>query len=89
MQPTRAGEYPTAGLVSDAAGNLYGSTPSGNGISGTVFKLTLGEFGWAYTVILTGNSDLGGFGPLTIDSAGNLFGPASGSKIFELSPPAP
>jgi hypothetical protein len=32
---------------------------------------------------------LGNFGPLTIDSAGNLYGPASNSKIFELSPPSP
>jgi hypothetical protein len=89
MQPTRAGEYPVSGLVADSAGNLYGSSPSGRGIAGTVFKLTQGEGGWGYSILLTGTSDLGGFGQLTIDAAGNLYGPASNSKIFELSPPSP
>jgi uncharacterized repeat protein (TIGR03803 family) len=82
------GESPSA-LVADSAGNLYSSTSSGNGFPGAVFKLTPTAGGWQETILLTGNSDLGNFGPLTIDSAGNLYGPASNSKIFELSPPSP
>jgi uncharacterized repeat protein (TIGR03803 family) len=35
------GANPTAGLVADGSGNLYGTTNSGAGTYGTVFKLTL------------------------------------------------
>jgi uncharacterized repeat protein (TIGR03803 family) len=73
------GGYPLAGLIRDSAGNLYGTTQSA-GISGAgvVFKLdTTG----AETVLygFTGGAD--GAYPvagLLRDSAGNLYGTASG-----------
>jgi uncharacterized repeat protein (TIGR03803 family) len=36
-----AGEWPTAGLIRDTAGNIYGTTPyGGRGFAGEVFKLS-------------------------------------------------
>lgn len=73
------GANPTAGLIIDAAGNLYGTTPSGgpNG-GGTVFKIPAG--GGALTTLATGmypNSSL------IMDAAGNLYGTTDGS-VFKV-----
>jgi len=82
------GNTPLAGLISDAAGNLYGTTPSGGSISncstgcGTVFELTPGAGGtWTETVLYSfcpanGCSD-GAYpesGNLVFDAVGNLYG---------------
>ena len=72
--------YP-ASLVSDSAGNLYGTLFPGKGCSsvtgcGYVFKLTPGGSGsWAFSIVhaFSGNSD-GAFPTgVTVDSFGNLF----------------
>lgn len=87
------GVYPYAGLVQDAAGNLYGTNfvggvGSGNG---TVFMVTRsGEERVLHT--FTGAEDGGNpWGGLFRDAAGNLYGTTydgadGGGTVFELSP---
>ena len=68
------GAYPSAGLIRDGAGNLYGTTNRGAPWqSGTVFKVDkTGKETVLYS--FTGGED--GFGPsgLIRDTAGNLYG---------------
>jgi uncharacterized repeat protein (TIGR03803 family) len=89
------GGFPSAGLVTDKSGNLYGTTsaggPSGDGV---VFEISFGT--WAETVLysFTFGSD-GGYplARLLIDKTGNLYGTTTFGGInyngsaFELSPP--
>jgi uncharacterized repeat protein (TIGR03803 family) len=74
------GAAPYGGLVSDAAGNLYGTTFSGGKFdAGTVFKLDASKK-YTETVLhdFTGGGD-GGFpaAALVLDSSGNLYGTAT------------
>jgi uncharacterized repeat protein (TIGR03803 family) len=77
------GSAPSAGLIADKAGNLYGTTTNGGagscqGGCGTVFELSAAAAGrWTETVLysFTGADD--GAIPqtgLTFDAAGNLYG---------------
>jgi uncharacterized repeat protein (TIGR03803 family) len=89
------GQYPTAGLIRDAAGNLYGTTVYGGDLKcncGIVFELTAtGKL----TILhrFTGSPD-GAFpyGGLLRDSAGHLFGTTDlggvndEGTIFKLTP---
>lgn len=85
------GANPTAGLVEDANGNLFGTTSQGgNGSSsaGTVFKLappaTLGA-AWTETVLHTFTGGADGAHPyagLIFDTAGNLYGTTNGGGAF-------
>jgi len=75
------GAYPLAGLIRDAAGNLYGTTYSGGTYGyGAVYKL---ETNGTETVLysFTGGADgkepVGG---LVRDTAGNLYGVAGGGS---------
>ncbi len=80
-----AGWSPQAGLVSDSAGNLYGTTAFG-GVSGpgcgsngcgTVFKLTRTGGGSVYSVIYSFHGGIDGARPtsqLAIGSDGSLYG---------------
>jgi uncharacterized repeat protein (TIGR03803 family) len=71
-----AGEHPTDELVSDSAGNLYGTTQSGgSGGLGTVFKIDAGTHALTVLHVFTGGSD-GAIpsGGLVIDPRDNLFG---------------
>jgi uncharacterized repeat protein (TIGR03803 family) len=94
------GIYPYASLLSDAAGNLYGTTASGAGAGcpsnygcGAVFELMPdGRGGWSETLLHSFHQSTG-FSPLSgliSDTAGNLYGIASygGSNnsgmVFEL-----
>jgi len=91
------GEFPLAGLIFDAAGNLYGTTKMGGiGYWGTAFELSPnGNGGWTETVLCSfgvggnGNEPYAG---LIFDTAGNLYGTtlAGGAygygTVFELTP---
>jgi len=68
------GAIPSASLIFDGAGNLYGTT---SGLPGTVFKLTRGTNGWTEKVLDYFTADSKGFGPyggVVFDGAGNLYG---------------
>ena len=93
------GAYPQAGLIRDAAGNLYSTTVRGgvNG-QGTVFELTPGTGGtWTEKVLYSFASGADGALPvagLIFDHAGNLYGTTSlgntsgNGTVFELTPGA-
>jgi len=75
---TADGANPVAGLVRDAAGNLYGTTPwGGTSNKGTVFKLSPGTSGWTEKVLysFTGGADGGSpyYGSLVL-AGGYLYG---------------
>jgi uncharacterized repeat protein (TIGR03803 family) len=96
------GPYDFGGLAMDSAGNLYGTTASGNAGSyyGTVFELSPapGTGAWSEKILYTfANNGVDGndpYGGLIFDKAGNLYGTthAGGSAgfgtVFELSPAA-
>ncbi len=72
---------PVGSLVMDNAGALYGTTlADGTHGYGSVFKLTPGGSGWAFTSLhdFTGGSDGGyPYSNLVFDANGNLYGTAS------------
>jgi uncharacterized repeat protein (TIGR03803 family) len=66
---------PSAGLIFDQSGNLYGSAASAVRGSGAVFELANGA--WKETVLYLFTGGSGGASPegaLTMDAAGNLYG---------------
>jgi uncharacterized repeat protein (TIGR03803 family) len=74
------GAYPAAGVIRDAAGNLYGTTSSGGAANaGVVYKLDPGTGQETVLHSFTGGAD-GGYpvGGVILDSAGNLFGTTPG-----------
>jgi uncharacterized repeat protein (TIGR03803 family) len=91
-----------SGVVSDSAGNLYGTTTSGGSYGyGTVFQLkppAPGQTAWTQSTLVEFNLIDGGqpYASLVRDSAGNLYGTTriSGNSaggwgtIFQLKPPA-
>ena len=93
------GNSPEAGVIFDAAGNLYGTTHVGgpNG-HGTVFELIPNADGtWTEKVLYAFGNNLDGIFPLgglIFDAAGNLYGttseggPRTGGTVFELMPNA-
>jgi uncharacterized repeat protein (TIGR03803 family) len=92
--PPSDGVYPTAGLIKDTAGNLYGTTFGGGAYSaGTVFKLTGGTETVLYS--FTGGSDGGSpEAGLIADDGGNFYGTTDkgGSygtgTVFKVAPDA-
>jgi uncharacterized repeat protein (TIGR03803 family) len=71
-----------AGLIMDAAGNLYGTTTNGGNFGqGTAYELSRGAGGsWTVNTLhhFTGGYDGGvPFGGLVLDAAGNLYGTTS------------
>jgi uncharacterized repeat protein (TIGR03803 family) len=80
------GALPTAGIVMDADGNIYGTTPNGGGACsdpngcGVVFKLTPGG---VETILhaFTNGSD-GGYprAGVILDNGGNIYGVAGGGS---------
>jgi uncharacterized repeat protein (TIGR03803 family) len=74
------GAYPTAGVIRDAAGNLYGTTSAGGAANaGVVFKLDAATGQETVLHSFTGGTD-GGYpeGGVILDSAGDLFGTTAG-----------
>lgn len=91
------GNRPIAGLVSDAAGNLYGTTIYGGNGHGVAFMLTPGdEYKVSHTFCSKTNCVDGNFAftGLIVDTAGNLYGTAANGGafnaglVYELSPNA-
>lgn len=75
------GGYPQAGVIFDAAGNLYGATGSGgSGGGGTAFELSPSNGGWTYQLLYSfsgphsGRLVVGPVGNLLMDNSGNLYG---------------
>ncbi len=94
------GAQSQAGLIADAAGNLYGTTVRG-GAHGVVFRLSRNSHGqWVETVLHNftgGSAGPDGWSPaggVTLDSAGNLYGATSYGgaygcgTVYKLSPVA-
>ena len=80
------GAFPRAGLIADAAGNLYGTTSSGGaGNGGTVFELSPSQNGWVFNILYSfnGPSGRGPFSPLLMDAAGNLYGTTLAGGAFQ------
>jgi len=73
------GSDPHAGVIFDAAGNLYGVTDEGGASeSGTAFELTLGNGGtWTETILhsfaFDGRDGANPYASLVSDAAGNLY----------------
>jgi uncharacterized repeat protein (TIGR03803 family) len=93
------GSGPSAGLLLDSSGNLFGTTSSGGAKNyGTVFELQLGSDGWIEKVLHSfDNNGADGtepYAPLVFDTAGNLYGTTrsggvfSSGTIFEMKPSA-
>jgi uncharacterized repeat protein (TIGR03803 family) len=96
----KRGAFPATGVISDAAGNLYGTTQGGGKHNnGTLFQLSppaSGKQTWTETVLhsfATGTGNGGEpNGTVTPDASGNVFGTAyDGGKfgagtVFKLSP---
>jgi uncharacterized repeat protein (TIGR03803 family) len=95
---SKDGNMPYAGLVFDAAGNLYGTTSYGgvHGV-GTVFELTrTGHGNWTEKVLhgfsANGTDGYNPYSGVILDSAGNLYGTTAeggsfnAGTVFELTP---
>ena len=88
------GGYPTAGLIFDRAGNLYGTAPVSSSGGGTVFQLVPSADAWTENVLYTFQNGSDGGQPyagLIFDGTGNLYGTTAaggagnGGTAFELS----
>lgn len=82
------GARPEAGLIFDAAGNLYGTTSEGGDVGyGTVFELSRGTNGsWTETVLHSFGAGNDGTLPtagVIFDASGNLYGTTSSGGIHE------
>ncbi|MGA2372173.1 MAG: choice-of-anchor tandem repeat GloVer-containing protein [Candidatus Korobacteraceae bacterium] len=95
LQPD--GGYPSGGLVSDAAGNLYGGTPIGgsNGLGGEVYQLMPSNGGYTFQGLYSFGGDADFEGPLgivAVDSTGNVYGTTwsqgafAQGNVFKLTP---
>lgn len=93
------GSTPMGGLITDAAGNLYGVTEVGGAFqNGAIFKLSFENGVWSETVLYSflGASLGDGSGPssaLLLDTGGNLYGTTAGGggaggygTVFKLAP---
>lgn len=90
------GSVPAGGLISDAAGNLYGVTAAGGAHqNGTVFKLSFENGAWSETLLYSfkgGNDDGADPSSALLLDAGNLYGttagggPRNNGTIFKLAP---
>jgi uncharacterized repeat protein (TIGR03803 family) len=90
------GQYPYAGLIFDAAGNLYGTTAAGGAYGlGTAFMLIPNPDGsWTEQVIFSfGRRTQTPYAGLVFDGAGNLYGTTTSNSgdsrtgtVFRLSP---
>jgi len=95
------GAGPTAGLVFDTAGNLYGGTQAGNvtgcdpfqnGYCGQLFKLSPGSNSWTIAAVFGTPFFWTPTGNMLSDSSGNVYASAcdeyyyNGGDVLELTP---
>ncbi len=90
------GNTPTAGLIFDSAGNLYGTTNAGGVVGfGVVFKLKPDSDGtWTERILhsFANHPAAFPFASLIFDAAGNLYGttvnssPVDGGTVFKMTP---
>jgi len=80
------GQYPTASVAIDTAGNLYGNTnqpqtgQGGNGAS-TIYELTPNGSNWSYNrLFVTGGGF--GYGRVALDSSGNVYEAIEAGGVF-------
>ena len=88
------GAFPSAGVISDNAGNLYGTTDAGGSSTyGTVFELM--HSSWTENLLYNfqnGNDGLNPNAGLIFDHSGNLYGATrgggsgGGGTVFKLTP---
>jgi uncharacterized repeat protein (TIGR03803 family) len=80
------GYFPRAGLIFDAAGNLYGTTEGGGAYSrGTAFELTKMCGGWTEKILHNFGSGKDGTIPISsliFDAAGNLYGTTASGGVY-------
>jgi len=89
------GWWPVAGLIIDAAGNLFGTTLSGGPGGGALYELSPSHGGWFETNLheFVGNDGTYPVGTLTFDASGNIYGVTTGGgtggggTVFELAHP--
>jgi len=90
------GAYPNGGLISDAAGNFYGTTSQGGATNaGTIFVLNLrtGKENVLYSFVADSSDGMWPYTGLTWDASGNLYGVAStggldaGGIVFKFDSP--
>ena len=75
FEETDSGSTPWAGLISDSAGNLYGTTAYGGlNDSGVVFELSPSNGSYTYSVLYNFSGGGGSLSRLSMDTAGNLYG---------------
>ncbi|MFZ1007716.1 MAG: choice-of-anchor tandem repeat GloVer-containing protein [Candidatus Sulfotelmatobacter sp.] len=90
------GMEPLGSLISDNAGNFYGTTCGNDStVNGTVFQVAINGGRWTETTLHAFASGNGScpYGELIFDPAGNLYGTGFGqlgasSTVFQLKPPA-
>ncbi len=88
------GAFPSAGLLEDRSGSLYGTTVNGGGSAnaGTVFKLTPAGTGYTERILYSfrgGNDASYPEAALLADQSGALYGTAGGGTagtVFKLTP---
>jgi uncharacterized repeat protein (TIGR03803 family) len=89
FQGASDGSNPTAGLIFDQSGNLYGATSyggQGGHDGGTVFELSPFGGGWTFSLLYSFTQgvgdDCGPYGTLVMDGAGNLYGTTACDGIY-------
>lgn len=89
------GAIPASGLITDAAGNLYGTAQFSSGGNGVVYRFSQNSSGgWTQTILYSFSGPDGSYpyAGVVMDSAGNLYGttPYGGASncgvVYKLTP---